>query len=42
LLQVMGKLKFHLVGRLETRVNSKASILALYIIARYPGFQITY
>jgi hypothetical protein len=37
----MGKLRFHLVGRLKKRVNSKGSILVLSITTRYPEFQIT-
>jgi hypothetical protein len=33
------KLRFYLVGRLETSTNSFVSNIALYIIARYLGFQ---
>jgi hypothetical protein len=36
-----GKLRFHLVGRLEKRVNSEGSILVVSITTHYPGFQIT-
>jgi hypothetical protein len=37
-----GKLIFHLVRRLEKRVNTYGSIIVLSITTRYPVFQITY
>jgi hypothetical protein len=39
ILDSKDKLRFHLVGRLEMGTNSFVSNIALYIIARYLGFQ---
>jgi hypothetical protein len=38
----MGKLRFHLVRRLEKGVHSYGTILVLSITAHYSGFQITF